>query len=455
MQRKKIQILMGVMVIVALLVTACAKATSTTTSVTTTAATTAATTTATISTPSAATTSVATTTSATTGTTATGPLTHEGVSYTPYTGKFDRTFTFYGVCPLSGSGAGSGINAQRSYQWAIEDLNAQGGIVVDGVRYKIQSQWLDHAQNVQKANDAATILINQYNAKFAYEQTTAEVMATEDAYARANVFMLVEVIPQPKTIGTNWPLQFSICITPGTFAATVYYPLFIKDFGVKNIALVDPDSDNGRVFAGIAQTTTKQLGLPINFVSDLYYTPNSQDFSPLVNKVLALNPDFIDMPAAADGDAGLICKQARDAGYKGLMGTTIFTTNALPIWNIAGAASTGFFDPGYATDPTPQYAYFRTTWFNQFNSPIIPNCLSNYESCINMFRAIEKVGFDPYKVASVLQDQVWNSAFGLNTQYAGNEPGSIYGLKRFLKINEPMIRFTTNGNIQAWENGSW
>jgi branched-chain amino acid transport system substrate-binding protein len=362
----------------------------------------------------------------------------------------------YFVLPLSGSGAPGGIRAQRTFNWAIEDTNAQGGIVVDGVRYKIQAQYLDHAQNVQKAADAANVIINQYNGKFAYMQATNTVMATEDVFAQANVFVFAEAVPQPKTISAKWPLQFSTVISPGTYSATVYYPLFIKNFGVKNIALVDPDNDNGRVFAGIAKATAQQLGLPVTFVADEYFKPGTQDFSPLINKVLAVSPDFIDLPAAADGDAGLICKQLREAGYKGLIGETIFTSDPTAIWNVAGPNSTGYFTLGYATDPTPKYAAIRKAYLAQYNEALITTAISDYDSAIQLFASISQANtFDAYKIASVLQDKVWDGAFGSNTQYAGNEPGSIFGIKRFLKINVPMVRFTTKGNVEAWENGSW
>jgi branched-chain amino acid transport system substrate-binding protein len=386
----------------------------------------------------------------------TGPLTHEGVPYTPYSGKFDRTFTQYFLLPLSGSGAAAGIRAQRAFDWAVEDTNAQGGIVIDGVRYKIQAQYFDTANNIQKAAEIANQVINQYSGKYAYVCVTSSVLATEDAFAQKNILVLAEAVPQPKTIGEKWPLQFSTVITPGTYSPTVYYPLFIKDFGVKNIALLNPDSDNGRVFAGIVKTTSQQLGLPINFVADEYFKPGSQDFLPLVNKMISLSPDFIDMPAAADGDVGLICKQMRDTGYKGLLGTTVFTSDPNVIWNIAGAASTGYFSLGYATAPTPKYAYITQAYLKQFNELMITPPISDYDSAIQLYKAINQANtFDTYKVANILQDMVWDGAFGSNTQYAGNEPGSIFGIKRFLKINVPMIRFTTNGNIEVWENGSW
>ena len=455
MQKKVLRNVTGIILIAALLITAiaCSSKTSTTTSSTTTiATTTAATSTTTASTTS---TTAATTSTASTTTAATGAADHEGTPYTPYTGKFDRTFTYYAVLPLSGSGAAGGIRVQRIFNWAIDDFNAQGGLMVDGVRYKITVQYLDHAQNVQKANDAVNAVINQYNAKFAYEQTTAEVLATEDAIAKANILDLVEVVPQPGTISPKWPLQFSTVVTPGTYGATVYYPLFTKDFGVHNVVMVDPDSDNGRVFSGITRNTSAQLNEPITFLADLYYTPGTQDFSPLVNKIISLKTDMIDMPAAADADAGLFCKQLRDAGYKGVLAATCFTIDPGPLWSIAGADSTGFFSLGYATPPTQKYSNLIGAYLKAFNEPSITTSVSDYDSITNLFKAINQANtFDAYKVASILQDMTWDGAFGSNTQYAGNEPGSIFGIKRVLKINVPMIQFTTNGDVKAWESGS-
>ena len=67
-------------------------------------------------------------------------------------------------------------------------------------------------------------------------------------------------------------------------------------------------------------------------------------------------------------------------------------------------------------------------------------------------RAITKANsFDPFKVAATLQDMTWNGLYGASA-WTGDEPGSPYGVKRIFSVQQPMVRFTTDGKAAIWRS---
>jgi len=460
--KKTINIIVGVLVTTIMLaVLAGCQATSTSTSSTTTSSTTTKITTTNPTTPAATTTAVtttaATTTAATTATTsATAAYTIPTVPASTTTYKFDRTFQYYAVLPLSGSSASLGINEQRGLNYAISEINAEGGIVVNGSRYKVACQYFDDAFDGTKAVTIAQQIILQNNAKFVANLGTAMLVATEDTYAQSNVLVMASTIGQPKVISTKWPLQFMNGLDPADHGTSVYYPYFAGALGVKTIAVANPNADNGHIFSDIIKSVVKTQGIPVTLVSDEFYTPGTQDYTPLIAKLMALKPDMIDLSGAAPGEIALFAKQARDAGYKGIVADMTSQADPALAWQVAGAASTGVYTIGFAgADPTADYTTFRQYVEKQINETMYVSVPYNYEQELMFFRSISVANsFDPYKVASVLQDMTWTGLYG-PCKFYGDEPGNPVGIKRLISVNQPLIQFTTNGNANVIYRGTW
>jgi len=455
MRKKTINIILGVTVIISMLVTlAACQATSSTTPVSTT----------TTSTATATTTSVkTTTTSSTIQTSATATTTATPTGYTipavpasSTTYKFDRTFQYYAVLPLSGSSATLGINEQRGLNYAIAEINAEGGIVVNGLRYKVACQFSDDAFDGTKAVSIAQQLILQNNAKFVANLGTAMLVATEDTYAQSNVFVMASTIGQPKVISSKWPLQFMNGLDPADHGTAVYYPYFAGALGVKTIAVANPNADNGHIFSDIIKNVIKSESIPVTEVSDEFYTPGTQDYTPLITKLMALKPDMIDLSGAAPGEIALFAKQARDAGYKGIIADMTSQADPALAWQIAGPNSTGVYTIGFAgADPTADYTTFRQFVEKQIGETMYVSVPYNYEQELMFFRAISVANsFDPYKVASVFQDLTWTGLYG-PCHFYGDEPGNPVGIKRLISVNQPLIQFTTNGKAEVIYRGTW
>ena len=227
MQKKVNMRLLGIILSAVLLVTlvACSGKTSTTAATTTAATTMTATTP--VSTMPATTTSATTTAAPTTAaTTATGNVAYSAasVAYTPYTGNFDRTFTYYNLDALSGSGATNGIGVERILKWAADDTNAAGGIVVGGVRYKVAVQNLDNKYDAVTTAQLAQMVVGQYNGKFVGIFGTGPTLAAEDYLSANNVILNAVIAASPLTIGAKYPLVFADSIADFAYGPSTYYP---------------------------------------------------------------------------------------------------------------------------------------------------------------------------------------------------------------------------------------
>jgi len=450
MQKKVNMRLLGIILSAVLLVTlvACSGKTSTTAATTTAATTMTATTP--VSTMPATTTSATTTAAPTTAaTTATGNVAYSAasVAYTPYTGNFDRTFTYYNLDALSGSGATNGIGVERILKWAADDTNAAGGIVVGGVRYKVAVQNLDNKYDAVTTAQLAQMVVGQYNGKFVGIFGTGPTLAAEDYLSANNVILNAVIAASPLTIGAKYPLVFADSIADFAYGPSTYYPYFINTLGVKTIAIGDTDNDTGRVMSKGVHYAISSQNLNMQVVADEYYTPGTQDFSPLINKFMSLNPDMIDMASSQPSDAALFCKQARDKGYKGILATSVVMGDPAIMWQIAGADSTGYYEIGFfGGDPSAAYTAFRDKYTKTFTDAMPTQCPYNYEHAYNIFKAINQANsFDPYKVASVLQNMTWNYMYGSSAFY-GDAPGSLYGIKRVTGAAVPLVQCTTNKN---------
>ncbi|HXY74425.1 MAG TPA: ABC transporter substrate-binding protein, partial [Dehalococcoidales bacterium] len=379
--------------------------------------------------------------------TAAGTVTNwDGITYTPYTGKFDRTLTIYAVVPLSGTAATYGLSIKLGFDQAVADMNDMGGIMVGGSRYKVAVSYIDGKLDTATTIAAFQQVVLQYNAKFVINDTTAMIMATEDFLAQNNVFDFAQTIGQPKNMGAKWPLQFMNGLDVADFGPCTYYGYLASAMGVKTIAVVNQDADNGHLFDGFITNDVSAFNIPVTLIDHQFYTPGTQDYTPLINKLMAEKPDCIDITSATPAELALFSKQARGAGFKGVIADLSSQGDPAIAWNVAGAASTGIVTIGFVgQDPTPLYTAWRQMIEKKTGQTMFVSVPYTYDEGLQWLMAINSTNsFDPYKVAAAFQDWKWNGLYG-SMQFHGDEPGSLIGLKRVIDVNQPMIKFTTNG----------
>ena len=86
-----------------------------------------------------------------------------------------------------------------------------------------------------------------------------------------------------------------------------------KNPGIKQVAAIGPNDESGRDSNSVIVNVAKKLGYEV--VADEYYARETKDFYPLLTRVLATNPDYIDVSNSPGGSAGLLVKQMHELGW--------------------------------------------------------------------------------------------------------------------------------------------
>jgi branched-chain amino acid transport system substrate-binding protein len=232
----------------------------------------------------------------------------------------------------------------------------------------------------------------------------------------------------------------------------LYYPEVMKQFGVKTIALVNPDDEGGYTTAKVDKRVAEMLDPSPKIVADEYYVRGTQDFTPVILRVMAKKPDLIDMGISSPGDTGLFLKQLGEAGYSGLTmnSASIVTTDV--VWKAAGKYAKGHFIIGaFAEPPTAEYEEFTKRYLKEFGGTAVPTLsYESYECLKAMVLAIEKANsLDPTVVADTLGNLTWKGLFG-PARWMGKEKILGYGINRSICHPFPMSRIGEGGKVEKW-----
>jgi branched-chain amino acid transport system substrate-binding protein len=257
---------------------------------------------------------------------------------------------------MSGPAASWGLVNKYCIQAAAEMINEEGGVEIDGEKYKIEFVSIDDKMDPKLAVSGMERLVYQEKIKYIIgpnvDTTAASVVPVIEAAGAINIpYAFSKALYSP-------PHGNSILGMIASYqAGPVIYKYLKENKGVKSISFIarnDSDPLNQRD-EGVE--AAKKLGLNIISSTDTY-EPGTTDFFPVMSKVVKGNPDLIVLSGVAPADAPLLIKAARELGYKGLLSTE--TAQDIKILNeVAGKYAEGFISVGGASTPEIQSDYMK------------------------------------------------------------------------------------------------
>jgi branched-chain amino acid transport system substrate-binding protein len=134
----------------------------------------------------------------------------------------------------------------------------------------------------------------------------------------------------------DYPLNFASFMRYPECMSATYAWLHKKYPAVKRMVQISPNNVSGRGATELIKKHAPELGMEL--VSTDLYELATTDFTPIIMRVLKDNVDMICLAAAAPQACGLITKQARELGYKGLF-LHYVSTDLGVVNEIAGAAN--------------------------------------------------------------------------------------------------------------------
>jgi branched-chain amino acid transport system substrate-binding protein len=235
------------------------------------------------------------------------------------------TFKIAFIDPLSGPFANIGELMLSHAQHAVNEINAQGGVMKNGKGPGVQLQLLqfDSKLSVQESQSALQAAIDQgAGAVFtggSGSSVVAGIVATAARHNERNpdkaILVLNHSSIDPDLTGKNcsfWHFQFEANTAMKMKAIANYIK---KQADVKNVFLFNQDYAHGRQWAKYGQELVGLARPDVKFVgSDLHPIGRVKDFGPYIAKIKATGADTL-ITGNWGQDMTLLLKAAADAGY--------------------------------------------------------------------------------------------------------------------------------------------
>ena len=307
------------------------------------------------------------------------------------------------IGPMTGPGAPWGFAAKYSMQILADEVNAKGGIEVGGKKYPVEIIVYDDQYKASEDVAAYNRLINQDHAKFLFLQTTSGTMALKQSIEGDKVLSFTTSYA-PEAIDSK--TQF---LWRGYSTATDFVPPYaawmMKNIKEHRLLLLNPNDETGWSQTKTTETVFKNAGFTM--IGAELYERSLKDFAPLMAKIVAKNPDVIDLGASSPATAGLIVRQAREAGYKGRFIQTGGAGWSEIVATAGKEAAEGTVNVLYADTSNPGFQHLAEEYRKRVNGQQPNEIISVYWDILNvLLAAIQKAGTidDTGKIAASISD---------------------------------------------------
>lgn len=339
-----------------------------------------------------------------------------------------KTIKMGNITFLSGPAAPWGIPISRALGMAAARINDGGGFKVGTTTYKWEVIDYDGkyvpAESVKCANKA--IFGDKVN--FITGGGGACVLAYIPLLKENNILTVHYAGGGKAVSNPSLPLLFRYNpAIEGMYAS--FLPFLVKREGIKTIAVINPDDETGRSGLDAAKLGAEVTKLKI--VSEEFFERGSKELTPLLTKVMSKNPDLIETSYTDPTTSALICKQARELGYKGVI-LLSWGPDFKQVLTIAGAhAEKAYLAVGGPIEPqTPAQKEYYNQFLKKYRaSEWEPIYYSHCELIPSLTKAIVEVqSFDPNEIAAYMENMTWDSPIG-KLSYGGKK---VFGVKRQL-----------------------
>jgi branched-chain amino acid transport system substrate-binding protein len=288
------------------------------------------------------------------------------------------------IGPLSGGVAHYGTESRNGAQLAVEDINAQGGILGKQIVFTYEDDEGDSAKVVNAFN----LVTSRNKASFVIGSSTSGPTIAISGRAQAQKIVLITPSGTNMEITTAGDYIFRACfIDPfqGIAGANFAY----DTVGARRAAIFfDNDNDYCVGLADAFRDQFKARGGAI--VSDESYRSGEVDFNAQLTKIRATNPDIIFLPDYYQ-TVSLILKQVRQLG----MSVPTLGGDGWDglIENAGDEALNGFFTAGFSPESTASNVQtFVRSYQNRFG--YVPDMFGalGYDSVLLLRDAIVKAG---------------------------------------------------------------
>ena len=215
------------------------------------------------------------------------------------------------IGPLTGDLSVYGVATMNGIRMAVEEINANGGVL--GKQIQLLEQ--DEKGDTVEAVNAYNKLKSDGIIAFIGDVTSKPSMAVAEI-ASGDGMPMITATGTALPITTYGPNIFRTCFTD-PFQGTIMAKFAAENLAAKNVAIIYNTSDDystGLTAAFEEMAASKG----VNIVSKQGYGADDKDFKTQLTTIVASNPDALFVPDYY-AKVALIASQAREAGFTGPM----------------------------------------------------------------------------------------------------------------------------------------
>lgn len=327
---------------------------------------------------------------------------------------------------LSGVHGFNGEQMKAGYEFAIEDINNEGGIYVKdlGRKLPVKFTYYDDESDSTKAKTNAERLITIDKVDFLLGS-----FGTPNAVAIATVAEEHETIHIASASAVtifekqhfNWTfLPFN---KDHDYVEAVFTLLNEKVTGPIKIALWEEDTTLGTEFATDVLELATKYSTKYTIVFHDKYTPGQLDYSTMILRTKETNPDVVfAIPSTADGIT--LIRQSKEVGLSPKLWYVQRAADTIEFWQGTQAQGAIQAESGTTGLPFTKNQEIVQRYQQKFGKPPSVVVLYGYTNFLTLVTAIEKAGsLDKYKVRDALCTLEIDAPIGKITF---NGPGHAY-----------------------------
>jgi len=269
------------------------------------------------------------------------------------------------LAALSGPDAGWGLPGITGNQMFIDEVNADGGLLVDGKRHKLVMHRFDDEAVGSKALQGAKELVLQQKVKFISAIGGGAADATHPYLTKSKVIY-------GSLIATDIKPDRPYLIAGGDVTPRIdmLRPFYHKmtDPSLKRWAVCSQDDSIGLACQAWEVGSAKADGWDV--VYDKHYSIETADFAPIVTAILATKPDVVSLNLSYPTFVALIIEQLSLQGFKGKISANYLDTESIlqkvtPEYLEGAVDSFPLFDDPWWGEPSFQ-AGFYNEWLKRY-----------------------------------------------------------------------------------------
>ena len=340
-----------------------------------------------------------------------------------------QTLKIGSILSLTGPNASIGKEGVVGLEYAVKQVNAAGGLRIGADTYTVQLINIDDESKVERAVAAAERLV-----------TLEKVSVVFTTPASTTTLAVLPTLEKNKTLGMSFVASAPTVVSPEltySFRSTLTstnninpsVDFLVKEKGVKTIAYLGRNDDWGRSSGKAIVARATSLGAQV--IVEEYFDTGSTDFSALLTKARAANPDAV-IGAAFIEDGVSLIKQYREMRLKPIFLSPSTIWSSPTFLKAAGKNVDGVYvATGATTSDTPAIRAFSQQFEKAMTRKPLPFETTAYDSAMVVFEAMKKAGsIDSSKVRDTLRNLEYKGVLQ-DYRFAGTNQSDVV-----ININE-------------------